>query len=645
MTIVDVDAVLDSHQVIIEGMEELWSPATTTMSTAKPRKTKERKGRTKGEIKRKGRSRVAESIDAKGKKPRRLPPSQRKSRRGSSTTSSLGSLVPLETITETEDYSETSSADGNHDLCQSSLPCKDTYSLSEQNSVTSLTSAVSLPTFYIHRSIHQCYNNNNSNNNNFSADDVDLELGDTASDSSGNTDERRKPEQELSLGDSESHLRDGDCKRNGFRCRRSRCLIATCGIVSVLLVATVVSLGIVFVLDGKQNTNEGVMATNVDSNSIGSDGNHSANVGKFRSIYINCGGETYVDESNNRWVNDKELVKGGIVLNNCPEHIANTVRDELFCSERFFEVDDPSTYLIPVSKDVQHYRVILYFAELWATDEGIRQFDIRMQDKTVAWNYDIYASAGSASYTATQLSFPVLVTDGTLKIEFGNIVAFNNAKINAIAVHEYSYVPTKEPIDEENLAGPIANEAEEESFAAEEQSQPPDSSSQKIVGDERQPPEFQPLRIDCGGMQDSGFWETEYKYIETIHGNSTTYSDCPNATVTGAKEVDLPVYCSERWFEGSGGYSLPVSNARSYSVKLHFAELYFDDIGSRIFEVRVNGSVLKENFDILAEAGGPFAATTLETTVYVSDGIISIEFLSIVGAPKINAIEVTANDR
>jgi hypothetical protein len=639
MTIVDVDAVLDSHQVIIEGMEELCS-STKTTTTAKSF-TKKKKDRAKREAERKSRSIATNSTDSREKPPRRLPPSQRKGRRRtSSSTFSLGSVVPLETITETEDYSDSSSVDDGSGLCQSSLPCKATYSLSGQNSVASLTSTVSLPMYCTHRS-----NDPQNYNSNYNSSDADLEFGDTASDSSGITDER--PKLELSLGDYEIQLRNDDSKSRR-RCfgRRSRCLIAISSIVAVLLITVVVSLGIGFVVNGEKRANNDIRSTSPDTSPAGNTGdeNLSANEGKFRSIYINCGGDAYVDESDNRWVSDKDLVQGGIVLSDCPAHIANTVRDELFCSERFFQVNDSSTYSIPVSKSVQHYRVILYFAELWANDEGIRQFDIRMEDETVSWNYDIYAAAGLASYTATQLYFPVLVTDGTLDIEFGNIDGLNNAKINAIAVHEYSYVPAEEPIDEDNLSGPIVVEADEDS-PVDEQSQPPNSFS-GIDGDERRPPKFQPLRIDCGGIEeDSGIWETDFKYVETIHGNSSTYSDCQNASVTGAEEEYLPVYCSERWFESSGGYSLPVPNARSYSVKLHFAELYYDDIGSRIFEVRVNGSVLKNNFDILAEAGGPFIATTLETTVYVSDGLISIEFVSEVGDPKINAIEVSGDTR
>lgn len=42
---------------------------------------------------------------------------------------------------------------------------------------------------------------------------------------------------------------------------------------------------------------------------------------------------------------------------------------------------------------------------------------------------------------------------------------------------------------------------------------------------------------------------------------------------------------------------------QSYTLALHFAELYFDAAGGRVFTVLVNGAAVLADFDIFAEAG------------------------------------------
>ena len=64
------------------------------------------------------------------------------------------------------------------------------------------------------------------------------------------------------------------------------------------------------------------------------------------------------------------------------------------------------------------------------------------------------------------------------------------------------------------------------------------------------------------------------------------------------------VYQSERW--GTFTYTIPgLEPGATYTVRLHFAEIYFTQPGERKFNVAINGSQVLDDFDIVAEAGAP----------------------------------------
>ncbi|WP_026812697.1 PKD domain-containing protein [Arenibacter certesii] len=98
------------------------------------------------------------------------------------------------------------------------------------------------------------------------------------------------------------------------------------------------------------------------------------------------------------------------------------------------------------------------------------------------------------------------------------------------------------------------------------------------------------------------------------------------------------------------GYNLPVPNGQ-YTVLLHFAENWFGatgggagGVGSRVFDISMEGQLVEDNLDVYAEAG---AQTKLvkSYTVTVTGGILDLDFSSLAGNggvkhPIINAIEV-----
>ena len=86
---------------------------------------------------------------------------------------------------------------------------------------------------------------------------------------------------------------------------------------------------------------------------------------------------------------------------------------------------------------------------------------------------------------------------------------------------------------------------------------------------------------------------------------------------------------------------------RPYTLKLHFIERWFGiqnqnvgGIGSRIFDVSCNGSVLLKNFDIMKEAGGAPLIKSFPHIQPTPQGKIEVYFTPAVNYPSISAIEV-----
>ncbi|MDS0279521.1 malectin domain-containing carbohydrate-binding protein [Halomicroarcula sp. S1AR25-4] len=87
----------------------------------------------------------------------------------------------------------------------------------------------------------------------------------------------------------------------------------------------------------------------------------------------------------------------------------------------------------------QSYEVRLYFAEIFATSSGAREFDVTIEGEQVLNNYDIYADVGHD--VGTMKSYTVTPSDGTLDVDF--VTEVDNAKISAVEI-----VPTEPQPDE-----------------------------------------------------------------------------------------------------------------------------------------------------------------------------------------------------
>ena len=166
---------------------------------------------------------------------------------------------------------------------------------------------------------------------------------------------------------------------------------------------------------------------------------------------INCGGDAYVDEYDQLWQPDNSLISHswgqdfeGIQPSQASQrHITTDIRgtgsDELFQFFRFGR--HRLWYELPVGGETADhtYRIELYFAEPWhgkdggETEdyEGLRIFDVAVNDSTVIDDLDPWAEAGYCG--ALKRVVYAKAKDGRLRISFPEVKA-GQAVIAAIAV-------------------------------------------------------------------------------------------------------------------------------------------------------------------------------------------------------------------
>jgi len=120
-------------------------------------------------------------------------------------------------------------------------------------------------------------------------------------------------------------------------------------------------------------------------------------------------------------------------------------------------------------------------------------------------------------------------------------------------------------------------------------------------------------------------------------------------TINHANTIDLSgvtnpapmaVYQSAR--VGNFTYTIPgFAAGSSHTVRLHFAETFFNTAGSRTFNVSINGTQVLSAFDIFAAAGAKNKAIIKQFTATAnSSGQIVIQFTTVVNQSLVSGIEV-----
>jgi Malectin domain len=178
------------------------------------------------------------------------------------------------------------------------------------------------------------------------------------------------------------------------------------------------------------------------------------------------------------------------------------------------------------------------------------------------------------------------------------------------------------------------------------------------------------IRINTGASgpyydSNDNYWLPDYKiginddFVVSVEGNDknddastlTAISDmCPISVAvdTLAGETDANIYCTDRSFTAAGRFEIAIpENNAPYQIDLYFAEIIYNEIGERTFDVLIEDFIVEENYDIIKEAGGNGSnnkATRLTYVIDVDDGYVSIVLKSKVNSAKINGIVIQRTD-
>jgi hypothetical protein len=113
------------------------------------------------------------------------------------------------------------------------------------------------------------------------------------------------------------------------------------------------------------------------------------------------------------------------------------------------------------------------------------------------------------------------------------------------------------------------------------------------------------VQIDCGSSSAVNPFSADVDFS----GGQVETSSATINTGNAISPAPAAVYQSLRW--GPTTYTIPnLTVNASYTVRLHFCELFWSSAGQRAFNVAINGTTVLSNFDIVATAGAQNVAVT-----------------------------------
>ncbi len=314
-------------------------------------------------------------------------------------------------------------------------------------------------------------------------------------------------------------------------------------------------------------------------------------------------GNNYTDSSNNLWIHDTKADGGEIyTVNNT---IANTSTPSLYQSERYGK-DINYGFNVPNGK----YQVKVKFSEIYFTQAGERVFNLTLNGSKVLDNFDILSE--TQPFTAIDKTYNVTVTDQKINLDFSTVK--DNAKLASLEI-----IPLSQPTTAPSIT-PAPTHT------------PSPTASPVITPTPAPQSTFAPIRLNTGGNttdNKNNLWLSD----ATTATGGTVYTT--SSSVANTQNQSL--FKSERYGKNFS-YIKTVPNG-TYTINFNFSEIYFTTVGSRVFNVDVNGTRVFGNYDILTQAA-PFTALTKSYTLNVTAGQIKIDFSTVTDNAKIASLEI-----
>jgi hypothetical protein len=255
------------------------------------------------------------------------------------------------------------------------------------------------------------------------------------------------------------------------------------------------------------------------------------------------------------------------------------------------------------------YTLRLDFNELyWGTSLangggiGSRVFDVAVNGQSALTNYDIYQKAGGANKAIAEQIATTADASGIVTMQFTSVT--DNAMVSGISLYAGTLPPQPTPPTPTPVASTLVN---------------------------------------AGGSTAGSF------VADTDNLGGTAYTSTATVDTTAVNSpAPESVYQSVRY--GNFSYNIPnLTPNTQFQVRLHFNELYWGTtlsgndggVGSRVFNVAINGSPALTNYDVYQAAGGANKAVVEEFTAQSdAQGKISIQFTSVTDNAMVSGIEI-----
>jgi PKD repeat protein len=133
-------------------------------------------------------------------------------------------------------------------------------------------------------------------------------------------------------------------------------------------------------------------------------------------------------------------------------------------------------------------------------------------------------------------------------------------------------------------------------------------------------------------------------------GHLAGYGPVANVDATVPPSTPRAIFDTERWDDGGAPemqLTLPVPAGRNITVRLYFANRYdgTSGVGGRVFDVSVNGTLLLNDYDIVADVGDQTGTMkTRSISAAQNTGQVTIDFGHIQENPLINGVEIVDDD-
>ena len=129
--------------------------------------------------------------------------------------------------------------------------------------------------------------------------------------------------------------------------------------------------------------------------------------------------------------------------------------------------------------------------------------------------------------------------------------------------------------------------------------------------------------------------------------NAAGYDPVPAVDATVPATTPSAVFSSERWSPSDNpamNWAFPAEAGKPLKVRLYFANrcTCTSAVGSRSFDVSIDGTKVLDNYDIVQSAGDQKG--TMQTFDIQSDGVVNIDFGHRTENPLINGIEILRSD-